>query len=246
MTTLSIIVPFSGSTGHLIADLSTAVQGAEQVIIIDNACDEETGGALRQVEQQPGGIYIRNDQNIGFSAANNQGYAKATGDIVMFLNSDVAAAPGWLGVVKHDVRGGALYGPSLAQQLVYGMWLPYLEGWCLAATRETWERLTQHTLSIDPCVADGRLRSTPPVCFAGPWDALSYPDPYWEDNDLCLRAIQSGIKLIHTRWASDRMLAHKGGQTAGAIVKHGEAFERNRTTFAMRARRVWEAKIRVQ
>jgi hypothetical protein len=46
--------------------------------------------------------------------------------------------------VADDVKDGALYGPSLNQQLVGGRWLPYLEGWCVAATRGTWERVTPH------------------------------------------------------------------------------------------------------
>lgn len=242
MPSLSIVVPFSGSTAHLITDLSTAVQGADEVIVVDNASSEDTAAALREVEKYPGGIYIRNETNIGFAAANNQGYARATGDVVMFLNSDVIGAPGWLGVVKHDVREGALYGPSLAQQLVYGMWLPYLEGWCIAATQEVWEKL--RTFEV-------RVKRSEPEPFGtsqldGPWDHLSYPGPYWEDNDLCLRAIQANVQLVHTRWGQDRLLAHKGGQTAGAIVKHGATFEQNRATFAGRVRSVWEAKIKAE
>ncbi len=225
MPSLSVVIPFSGSTAHLITDLSTAVQGADQVIIIDNASNEETATALREVEKYPGGVYIRNETNIGFAAANNQGYARATGDIVMFLNSDVIGAPGWLGVVKHDVKAGALYGPSLQQQLIAGRWLPYLEGWCVVATHETWLLLADNIEGNQvPCV----------------WDACAYPGPYWEDNDLCLRAIQAGIPLVQTRWAQDRMLAHKGGQTAGPILRHGASFAANERTFTGRVLRAFE------
>lgn len=227
MPSLSIIIPFSGSTAHLITDLSTAVQGADEVIIIDNASDDQTATALREVEQYPGGVYIRNETNTGFAAANNQGYARATGDIVMFLNSDVIGAPGWLGVVKHDVKAGALYGPSLQQQLIAGRWLPYLEGWCIVATHETWLLLADNIEGNQvPCV----------------WDACCYPGPYWEDNDLCLRAVQAGIPLIQTRWAQDRMLAHKGGQTTGPVLHHGASFAANERTFTERVLRAFEGR----
>jgi glycosyltransferase involved in cell wall biosynthesis len=86
----------------------------------------------------------RNETNLGFAAANNQGYAHASGDVIIFLNSDVAGDAAWLKLVADDVKDGALYGPSLAQQFVGGRWLPYLEGWCIAATRATWERLRWH------------------------------------------------------------------------------------------------------
>ncbi len=232
MPSLSVIVPFSGSTAHLITDLSTAVQGADEVIIIDNASDDQTAAALREVEQYPGGVYIRNETNLGFAAANNQGYARATGDIVMFLNSDIIGAQGWLGVVKHDIKAGALYGPSLGQQLVAGRWLPYLEGWCIAAARGVWERITR---ASDPETGGFYYGEA-----YGPWDACAYPGPYWEDNDLCLRAIQVGVPLVQTRWAQDRMLAHKGGQTAGPILRHGASFAANERTFTDRVLRTFE------
>src|SRR5215468_10634040 len=119
MPTISIISPWSGNTGpDLLPDYAAAVQGA-QVVIVDNASEDETAQALRDVEKA-GGIYIRNETNIGFAAGNNQGYAKATGDIIIFLNSDIAAPAHWLNLVTDDVKDGALYGPSLQAQLVAG------------------------------------------------------------------------------------------------------------------------------
>jgi hypothetical protein len=64
----------------------------------------------------------------------------------------------------------------------------------------------------------------------GPWDAHAYPGPYWEDNDLCFRALQAGFSLIQTTWP----IQHKGGRTAGAPARHAASFEANRATFAAR------------
>lgn len=241
MANISIIVPFAGHTLDLIPDLKAATEGAE-LIIVDNASSPETREALETLNAAH---YIRNDTNLGFAAGNNQGYARATGDIVMFLNSDVAAATGWLRAVAADIRPGALYGPSLAQQLIYGMWLPYLEGWCVAATRGTWDKLCQWTSPgyVDsPPSRRGKITRVLAdfVRVSGPWDAENYPNPYWEDNDLCLRAMQADISLIQTAW----QVQHKGGRTAGPILRHGLSFEQNRATFAARVRTVWEGKVR--
>jgi GT2 family glycosyltransferase len=223
MPSLSIITPWYGPNSvALMADYYAAVQGA-QVITVDNASEHAIAQQLSAMTTELGGEYIRNNTNVGFAAANNQGYARATSDIVIFLNSDIAAPAGWLNAVAADVKPGALYGPSLAQQLIYGMWLPYLEGWCIAATRETWEKTIPFPM----------IRKLP----QGPWDAGAYPMPYWEDNDLCLRAHQADISLIHTAWP----VQHKGGASAGALIKHGASFERNRATFAERVRPMWEA-----
>jgi glycosyltransferase involved in cell wall biosynthesis len=228
---ISIITPWHGETGPaLLPEYFQAIQGAH-VVTVDNACPHVTAGALVEMTAHMGGEYIRNETNAGFAAANNQGYAAAKGDIIIFLNSDVAPTGHWLAQVAADVRDGALYGPSLQYQLVYGMWLPYLEGWCIAATQATWRKLC-------------RLREPNPDVLIptedGPWDALSYPGPYWEDNDLCLRAMLANCSFVHTAWS----IQHKGGQTAGAIIKHGATFERNRATFVDRVRPVWEGKMR--
>lgn len=214
MPTISIVTPFSGETGHLLADFYQAVAHADQVITVDNACPHATATALVEMTTHLNGEYIRNEQNRGFAAANNQGYALTTSDIIIFLNSDVAPAGPWLEQVVKDVHDGALYGPSLAFQLVAGRHIPYLEGWCIAATRETWSRIYQPQTRAP----------------SGPWDAECYPGPYWEDNDLCLAALQRGVSLIQTAWP----IHHKGGQTAGPVIRHAESFARNERTFTER------------
>lgn len=229
---ISIVIPFSGSTADLVPDLKIATDGAE-LIIVDNASDGTTRQAITEYLQPA--HYIRNERNEGFAAANNQGYARATGDIIIFLNSDVAGNPAWLAAAAADIRDGALYGPSLQHQLVYGMWLPYIEGWCIGATRATWEQIRAQS------VCDDEWRA---YILDGPWDSKNFPGPYWEDNDLCLRAMLRGHNLVHTGWAN--FLQHKGGRTAGAIIKHGDTFERNRAMFAAHARAVWEAKMKAE
>ena len=214
---ISIVTPFLNGL-DLLSEYEQATIGAE-LILIDNGSDPATADALASLPPERGKV-IRNETNIGFAAANNQGYAHATGDVIIFLNSDVAGDPSWLKLAADDVKDGALYGPSLNRQLVYGLWLPYIEGWCIAATRKTWDKL---------CLS-GELD------FEGPWDALAYPGPYWEDNDLCLRALEQDIALTQTQWP----IQHKGGRSAGPLVKHGDTFERNRATFAARVKPVWE------
>ncbi len=225
---ISIVTPFLNGL-DLLADFEQATIGAE-LILIDNGSDPATADALASLPPERGRA-IRNETNIGFAAANNQGYAQATGDVVIFLNSDIAADPVWLKYVADDVKDGALYGPSVNRQLVYGIWLPYVEGWCIAATRATWDRLKAPNAIV---FEDGKPDRD--VYPEGPWDEGHYPGPYWEDNDLCLRALEQNIGLIQTTWP----IQHKGGRSAGPLVKHGDTFERNRATFAARVRPIWE------
>lgn len=230
---ISIVTPWAGNTGiSLLPDYIAATLGAE-LILVDNGSDEETRGALAELPEDRGTL-IRNETNLGFAAANNQGYARATGDIIIFLNSDITGDPSWLSLVADDVKDGAIYGPSMGVQLVYGLRMPYIEGWCIAATRGTWERLRQWSAG-DPVNHQDIVIATPWM-HTGPWDAATYPGPYWEDNDLCLRALSLDIALIHTAWP----IQHKGGRTAGALVSHGATFEANRAMFAARVGQLWE------
>jgi GT2 family glycosyltransferase/predicted O-methyltransferase YrrM len=176
-----------------------------------------------------------NGENLGFAGGNAAAYAAMNGltirrdgftqidgeyvnllseeqaqDIIVFANNDIQGDPTWVDQCLADVHHGALYGISLQAQLVLGRWLPYLEGWCIAATRSTWEQL-------------GGVSA---------WAATRYSDPYWEDNDLCLRALAAGIDLIQTSWR----LQHLGGGTSGSLAKWGEAMEKNRATYTALAR----------
>lgn len=217
MRTISIITAWAAETGSLLADYYQAVQGSAQVISIDNACPAATATSLAEMTTHLCGEYVRNAENIGFAAANNQGYTQATGDIIVFLNSDVAPTGPWLQMIAADVRDGALYGPSLQSQLVAGNHIPYLEGWCIAATRQTWESLMIETDDMG-------------FYWYGPWDQIHYPGPYWEDNDLCLRAFLADIHLVQTAWP----IVHKGGRTAGPVMKHAASFATNEHTFTQR------------
>lgn len=196
-STISIVTPWLDHP-ELIPEYAAAVAGAEQVIIVDNASRAETAGQLERLAT----TYLRNESNRYFAPANNQGLAAATGDIVLFLNNDISAPAGWLDRVRREVQPGVLYGPSLKYQRIDGELLPYLEGWCIGARRDTWLAL-------------------------GGWDAEHYPRPYWEDNDLCYRAVKAGLQLAQVPWP----LLHLGNTTGRTYGPAYADAERNRQMF---------------
>lgn len=210
MSTVSIVTPWI-NTPELIPEYEQSVRGA-QVIVVDNGSAPENATPIRLMVERLGGIVIRNELNAGFAAANNQGLKQATGDIVMFLNSDISADAGFLDAVRRDVGDNVLAGPSMAYQPVYALMVPYLEGWCIAGRRGAWDRL-------------------------GGWDAVNYSGPYWEDNDLCLRALSCGMNLTKTVWPI-RHIGQRTIKTMGLMA--GESFERNRQKFAARVRPIFE------
>jgi GT2 family glycosyltransferase len=180
------------------------VVGADEVIIIDNGSEPETAVKLQSLATH----YIRNDHNAKYATANNQGMAVATGDILIFLNNDVECTPGWLDRVKRDVHEWALYGPSKAQRMIAGRPLDYIEGYCIAGLRSTWDTL-------------------------GGWDSEMFTGMYWEDNDVCFRAqTMHGFSLIQTGW----QVWHYGNYTSGKTNGAYDHSKTNEETFAERVR----------
>jgi len=62
-----------------------------QLLIIDNASEDETIKELQYLQQKTKAefIIIKNKKNLGYAKANNQGLKKARGKYTLFLNSDV-------------------------------------------------------------------------------------------------------------------------------------------------------------
>jgi GT2 family glycosyltransferase len=63
-----------------------------EVIVVDNGSSD--GSPSLVAEKFPDVILIRNDQNLGFAPANNQGLCRGTGRYFMLLNSDTIVLPG--------------------------------------------------------------------------------------------------------------------------------------------------------
>ena len=188
---VSIVTPWLNHS-ELCPVYERSVKGA-QVIVVDNGSIESHKWAILAMVKHLGGVYIRNEENRLFAAANNQGLEQATGEIVLFMNNDVECRPGFLDKVAADVKPGGLYGPSLLAK--HG--LAYLEGWCIAAYREVW-------LSLKG------------------WDAEYYSGLYWEDNDLCWRAAQMGYTLNEVAWPVYHYNNYTSGNMPGAMDKSAE------------------------
>jgi GT2 family glycosyltransferase len=199
---ISIVTPWHNHP-ELIADYVLAVQGA-QVVIVDNGSHRETRLATTDMVLGLGnGSYHRhNFENQWFAAACNQGLEKATGDIIVMLNNDIIAEPGWLAAVERDVKGDGLYGPETHVKIIQGRPLLYVDGWCVAARREVWQRL-------------------------GGFDAVTFAKPYWEDVDLSWRAVQKGYTLHQRRWK----VRHLGNTTSRTVAGAYDASEANRAAF---------------
>jgi GT2 family glycosyltransferase len=94
----SIIIPVYNKaelTRNCLAKLPASLAGAGEgeVIVIDNASTDHTPKMLASF---PWIRAIRNETNLGFAGANNQGAREARGRILVLLNNDTEAISEWL------------------------------------------------------------------------------------------------------------------------------------------------------
>jgi len=94
----SIIIPVFNKaelTRNCLRTLPSSLVGAGngEVIVIDNASSDNTADVLAEF---PWIRAVRNERNLGFAGANNQGARLASGRFLVLLNNDTQALPGWL------------------------------------------------------------------------------------------------------------------------------------------------------
>lgn len=198
---VSVITPWVEHP-ELVEGYAQVVAGADEVLVVLNR------GDVRMFDGT-GFRIVRPHAALGFAASNNHAAEFATGDVIVYLNNDVVGAPDLIDHVREDVRDGALYGPSIGAQRLAGVVVPYVEGWCVAATRATWERV-------------------------GPWDAEAFPKPYWEDVDLSLRAVRAGCELNRAPWP----IRHLGGTTTSTEPGAWDGFEAQRQVMERRVEEI--------
>jgi GT2 family glycosyltransferase/tetratricopeptide (TPR) repeat protein len=178
-----------------------------EVILIDNGSTDETESVFGSLAKQvPCLEYVRNDVNIGFTKALNQGLARAQGKYCIWLNNDVMVTEYWadkmashiqcsaeqvgvdrigiVGPVSNAVAGSQLldipwYKPDLVHQVALDVW-----------------RANTHKAFLADFVSG--------FCLMHPkalLDEIGFPDESYspggyEDNDFVLRAREKGIYSV--------------------------------------------------
>lgn len=182
-----------------------------EIIVVDNG---STDGTVDALKSNPAVKTIFNQENLGFAKGCNQGAEIASGETLLFLNNDTIVTRHWLdamlnllyshpkigmvGPVSNYVSGAQqipvtytdLDGlPSFAEQYCKeqrgkSKLTLRLVGFCLLVKREVFEKIG----GFDERFVLGNF----------------------EDDDLCLRALQAGYQL---RIACDSFVHHHGHAT---------------------------------
>jgi GT2 family glycosyltransferase len=185
-----------------------------EVIIVDNGSNPPFPTSMLHA--------IRNETNLGFPAACNQGIRVATGDVIILLNNDVIVTTGWADRLLYHLDTFAIVAPmanycaGLQQQIALETYndeqelnaavtkwgtahdkefleVNFVIGFCMAFKKSLWEELGPFDESLWPCSG--------------------------EEIDFCFRAREKGYKIAIAR---DAYVHHIGSQTFMQMEKDGQ------------------------
>jgi N-acetylglucosaminyl-diphospho-decaprenol L-rhamnosyltransferase len=201
---VSVIV-VSYNTQDKLRRCLSCIEPEHEVIVVDNASSDGSPEMVRS--EFPTAALIANSENPGFGSANNQGLAKMSRELALFLNSDCYADPGSiskLAVLFRDPEvvgaGGRLnnpdgtFQPSVAMDLT--LWRVFQEQTFLDKAMRPfglgyWMVEPFREIRIVPQVMGACLMIRPLERF----DERYFL--YCEDTDLCRRLSVHGKILYH-------------------------------------------------
>ena len=216
MTSLSVVVPFYNHWNlvhQTLWDLYKRCRDSldEVLLVNDASTDDEVyqgmqfwkTGEMLPVKE------LRLKENQKFLRAANKGMAKASGDVLVLLSNDVRLngdiCKKISDIILHDEKvliGGRYLDWSTGWNNFGTRIYPYLEGWLLACTKETWLEL-------------------------GGFDDDLAPHDY-EDITLSTKAVSLGYTLVAL---PEKVTHHIGAQSIGYNPEREAITNRNKEIF---------------
>jgi GT2 family glycosyltransferase len=206
-----------------------------EITVVDNGSMD---GSPEMVEQRyPAVRLIRNRENRGFCAANNQGIQASRAEFIALLNNDAEAEPGWIEALLEVFEGRPDCGMAASKILVYedparidkAGHLIYPDGQNRGRgsgelDRGQYDRSVE-TLWPDGCAAIYRREMLTAI---GGFDEDLFA--YADDAELGLRARIAGWGCVY---APKAVVRHHRGATLGLNSgRRLELIERNRVLLA--------------
>lgn len=255
---VSVVIPTMRGCSWLpacIAALRAQTFRDFEIIVVDNASSD---GSAEWLAAQPDVRVIRNESNLGFAAACNQGIRAGNAPFVALLNDDAQPEPQWLAALVHAIQHPQALIPTFqslhlgacASLMLFADRPDVVQSAGIAIDRAAiaWDRLRGHP-------ADSAEANQPREVFGASGGACLYRRAmldevglfderffaYLEDVDLAWRAQRAGWRCLYVPQA--RVL-HRTSATSG----EGSAFKnrllgRNKIWLAVKNARLCDVPI---
>jgi glycosyltransferase involved in cell wall biosynthesis len=233
----SVVIPVFNKLDYTIKCLETLREhtnrrSIQEIIVVDNASCDGTQDYLTSCVDL---VVIRNEQNLGFAHACNQGAAVSQAPYILFLNNDTELQPGWLEPLMQTldmdpavaaVAGKLLYpdrtiqhaGVIIADDRKNG--IPLLAGNNCVGQTEDYPKANRpmyfQALTAACLLVRGR------AFFA----VNGFDEGYWngyEDVDLCFKLTKAGWRLVYR---PESTVIHHESKSDGRFSAVNENFAR--------------------
>jgi len=209
-----------------------------ELIIIDNGSSDGTGVYLASLDY-PHLRVIRNKNNLGFAAFNNQGQRMAKRPYILYLNDDIEAYPGWLEPLIEMLDSQPKVG-AVGSRLLYPDGRVQHDGKMFRKSDLEPRHINMGGRPVSdesPIEVDALTGACLMVRRELAGFSTDYHRGYYEDTDLCMRIKEMGYALVLHRGS---VLIHHHGLSMGKNQAATEqAQKRNRRIFMER----WREKL---
>lgn len=232
-----VIVNWNGGNALLecLEALALQTRPATEIVLVDNGSADAS--LERAVERFPDLVVLRNDRNLGYGAAVNQGVRASVGDWIALLNNDAVVVPIWLEALTKGARSAPDVG-MVASKIFLDRSDEILDkvGHRIALDGQNFGR--GHGLVDDGRYSDGMDLAWPDGC-AGLWRRSVFDQLCGMDEDFFAYADDAdlGIRYRLTGWrcvlAADAVVEHRHSASLGAYSP--------RKLYLVERNRIWLA-----
>lgn len=209
------IVIISFQSAEIIKGALNSIDSGREIICVDNASTDNIADVIygRQV------TFIKNEINVGYARACNQGAAAATGDFILFMNPDVILERGAINALltaANRYPDADVFVPRTAKE-DGARW--YHDASSFDRQRKPAVVKLRGEVVGDCCMrfVDGGIFLVRRTTFQalGGFDENIFL--YFEDDDFSLRLLAAGHTVIHVH---DARVVHTVGTSSHPIIKY--------------------------
>ncbi len=229
---VSIVVPVYNNLSFTVncrASIQRNTRIPFELVIVDNGSTEPIALDAEQNNIR----CIRNETNLGFAAAVNQGIRATRGDYVVVLNNDTVVTPGWLEQMLAHFEDDPMIG-ILAPLTNYAnteqkIDVDYKDEYALYRLGKKIQKQNRGKRK--------ELRKVAGVCMIIPRNVIEEVGLFdtrfglgnFEDDDYCVRTRMAGYRVCV---ALDSFIHHEGSKTFTAMnIDYEKLLERNSKIF---------------
>jgi GT2 family glycosyltransferase len=195
-----------------------------EIIIVDDGSWDGSVAFLKK--NFPSVRLFKHTVNRGFSAAVNTGARAAKGDLILLMNTDVVPDRDFLVKALPNFEDKSVFAVSLHEKGFGYARGTFVNGYVQLAMGE--EGNKKHS-SFYVSGGSGVFRRSIWVELGGMDEKLLSPF-YWEDIDLCYRALKRGYKML---WEPEALVEHHHESTISKFPKDYVARIRERNQLLM-------------